>query len=203
MLGGVGVGAHRQPDVVGQVGAAREDLGPVDDVLVAVAHGPGLQRGQVGARLGLGVADGEVDLAGQDAGEEERLLLLGAVAHDRRADGVDRHERERRARPPGLVEEDELVGGGPALAAVLLRPPDAEPAVLADAAHDLAPQLAAFADLADAPAHLVGEQFGVVGAQLLAQGQLLGGLLQEHGAVLLPVRAGSPGPGHRLGPLLP
>ena len=67
---------------------------------------------------------------------------------------------------------------------------------------DLAPQLAALAHLADALADLVGEQFGVVLAQLLAQGQLLGGFLQEHGAVLPPVRAGSPGPGHRRGSLL-
>ena len=83
----------------------------------------------------------------------------------------------------GLVEEDELVGGGPTLAAELLGPPDAEPAVLADAPHHLAPKLATLTDLTDALAHLVGEQFRVVGAQFLAQGQLLGGLLKEHGAV--------------------
>ncbi len=202
MLGGVGIGAHRQPDVVGHVGATREDLGAVHDVLVTVTHRPGLQRSQVGARLGLGVADGEVDLSGQDGGEEERLLLLGAETHDRRAHRVHGDEGERGTGPTGLVEEDELVGGGATLAAELLGPSDAEPAVLADAADDLAPQLAALAHLADAPADLVGEQFGVVLAQFLAQGQLLGGFLQEHGAVLPPVRAGSPGPGHRRGSLL-
>ena len=94
MLGGIGVGAHGQPDVVGHVGAAGEDLGPVDHVLVAVAHGPGAQRRQVGARLGLGVADGEVDVAGQDPGQEVLLLLLGAVAHDGRPDRVDGDEGE-------------------------------------------------------------------------------------------------------------
>src|ERR1700688_4534353 len=78
------------------------------------------------------------------------------------------------------------------LPAVLLRPPDAQPAVLADALHDLAPQFAALADFPDPLPHIVGEQLGVVGAQLLAQGQLLGGLLQEHGAVRLT------GPGRRL-----
>src|ERR1019366_10295972 len=125
--------------------------------------------------------------------EEEGLLFFGAEAHDRRAHRVDRHEGERGARPTGLVEEDELVGGGATLAAELLGPSDAEPAVLADAPDDLAPQLATLAHLADALADLVGEQFGVVRAQFLAQGQLLGGFLQEHGAVLPPVRAGSPG----------
>ena len=164
MLGHVGIGAHGQPDVVGLVGAAGEDLGPVDDVLVAVAHGPGAQRGQVGAGFGLGVADGEVQLAGQDLGQEERLLLVGAVAHDRRADGVDGDEGERRPGPPGLVEEDELVGGRPTLPAELGRPADAEPAVLADLAHDLAPGLAALAALGQSRPHLVGQQLGVVPA---------------------------------------
>ena len=63
VLGGLGIGADGQPDVVGVAGQAGEDLRPVDDVLVAVAHGPGGQRGQVGAGVGLGVADAEVDLA--------------------------------------------------------------------------------------------------------------------------------------------
>ena len=76
MLGHLGVGAGGQPDVVGVAGQRGVDLLPVDDVLVAVADGPGLQRGQVGARLGLGVADAEVDVAGQDLGQEEVLLLL-------------------------------------------------------------------------------------------------------------------------------
>ena len=158
VLGGVGIGAHRQPHVVRHVGAAGEDLGPVHHVLVTVAHGPRLQRGQVGAGFGLGVADGEVDLAGEDGGEEEALLLFAAEAHDRRPHRVDGHEREGCAGATGLVEEDELVRGGATLAPEFLGPPDAEPTVLADAPHDLTPQLAALADLADAPAHLVGEQ---------------------------------------------
>src|SRR6202035_2871474 len=67
-------GAAGQPDVVGGVRAGGEDLLPVDHVVVAVADGPGAQRGEVGARLGLGVADREVHLPGQDARQEEVLL---------------------------------------------------------------------------------------------------------------------------------
>ena len=70
-LGASGSVRHGQPDVVGLVGAAGEDLVAVDEPLVAVAHGPGSQRGEVGAGTGLGVADGAVDLAGQDARQEE------------------------------------------------------------------------------------------------------------------------------------
>ena len=170
MLGGLRVGPAGQPDVVGHVGARGEDLGPVHHVLVAVAHGPGAQRGQVGAGLGLGVADGEVDVAGQDAGQEVRLLLLGAEAHERRPDRVDGDEGERGVGPAGLDEEDELVGGRPALAAVLLGPAHAEPAVGADLADDLSPVLSRPSPPSDqAGTDLVGEQVGVVGPQLLAQ----------------------------------
>ena len=61
--GGVGVGSGGQPDVVGGGGEGGEDLLAVHDVLVAVPDRSGLERGQVGARAGLGVADGEVELA--------------------------------------------------------------------------------------------------------------------------------------------
>ena len=75
VLHGFRVGAAGQPDVVGVVGAGGEDLLPVDDVLVAVAHGGGAQRRQVGAGLRLGVADREVHLTGQDRRQELLLLL--------------------------------------------------------------------------------------------------------------------------------
>ena len=62
-------------------------------------------------------------------GRNVGLLLVGAVAHERRADGVEGDERDRGLRPLDLVVEDELVGGRSALAAELLRPADAQPAV--------------------------------------------------------------------------
>ena len=180
MLRDFGVGAAGQPDVVGLVGPAREDLGPVDDVLLTVAHGPRAQRGEVGAGPGLGVADGEVQLAGEDLRQEERLLLVGTEAHDGRPDGVDGDEGERRTGAPCLVEEDELVRRRPALPAELRGPPDAEPAVLADLAHHLGPGLAALAALGKARPHLVGEELGVVLTQLGAKLLLFGALFEEH-----------------------
>jgi hypothetical protein len=46
VLGGIGVGPGGQPHVVGVLDRAGEDLLAVDHVLVAVAHGPRLERGQ-------------------------------------------------------------------------------------------------------------------------------------------------------------
>src|SRR6202044_3366380 len=117
----------------------------------------------------LGVPDGEVQLAGEDARQEERLLLVGAEAHDGRPDGVDGDEGERPTGAPRLVEEAELVRRRPSLPAELLGPPDAEPAVLADLAHHLRPGLAALAALGQAGPHLVGQEIAVVLTQLGAQ----------------------------------
>ena len=78
VLLGFGVGARCQPDLVGVGDQAGPHLLAVDHVVVAVAHRGGAQVGQVGAGPGLGVADGEVQLAGCDLGQEELLLLFGA-----------------------------------------------------------------------------------------------------------------------------
>ncbi len=180
MLRRVGVGPHREPDVVGHVRAGGEDLGPVDDVLVAVATRPGPQRGQVGARLGLGVADGEIELAREDLREEERFLLLRAVAHDGRTHRVDRDEGKGSPGAPRLVEEDELIGRRPALPTELGRPADSEPAVLADPPDHLTPGVSALPGPRQPGPHLFGEQVGVVPAQVGAQLPLVGTLFEEH-----------------------
>ena len=63
MLLGRGVGAHQAKDPVGVVGIARPDLLAVDDVIVAVALGAGLQGGEVRSGVRLGVALAPADLA--------------------------------------------------------------------------------------------------------------------------------------------
>src|SRR3712207_7755317 len=55
-------------------------------------------RREVRARLRLRVADGDVQLALEDARQEVLLLLLAAVAHQRRPDRVQRHEQRGRHR---------------------------------------------------------------------------------------------------------
>ena len=180
MLGRVGVGAGGQPDVVGLVGAAGEDLVPVDGPFVPVQHGPGAQRGQVGAGTGLGVADGEVDLAGQDPRQEEALLLVGPEPHDHRAHGVEGDEGERGPGPLHLGEEDELVRGRAALAPELLGPADAQPPVLAHTPDQRPEHLAALGLGVEGLADVVGEQLGEVGPELLPEGQLLRSLFEVH-----------------------
>jgi hypothetical protein len=181
VLGRLGIGAAREPDVVGVGGEAREDLLPVDDPLVAVEDGARLERRQVGARVGLGVADREVDLAAQDSRQEELLLLVRPVLHDRRRDGVDGEHGHRRAGPHRLVEEDVLLDRRHAAAAVLLRPADAEPLVAAHLEHDLADPGADALGAPDLGAELGGEQLRIVLAQLLAEGLVFGAVRETHG----------------------
>ena len=52
-FGLIGVGAGEQDAPVAEVGAGRPHLLPVDDPLVAVAHGTGRQPREVGAGAGL------------------------------------------------------------------------------------------------------------------------------------------------------
>ena len=75
--------AGQQQDAVGLQRLRRPHLAPVDDVVVAVAHGPGRDVGRVGAGIGLGHAERDVQLAGGDVGQVLLLHLLGAVDDDR------------------------------------------------------------------------------------------------------------------------
>ena len=131
MLGRVGVGADREPDVVGLVAAGGPQLLAVDDVVVAVPPGRGAQRREVGAGVRLGVADREVHVAGQDPLEEQVLLLLAAVPDQRRADGLQRDGGQVHVGVLRLVGEDRLLDLAEPVAAVLLGPADAHLAVLA------------------------------------------------------------------------
>ena len=78
------VGTHRKPAVVGVAGEAREDLGAVYDELVSVYDSPRLERCEVRSGIRLGVADAEVDLAGENFGRKisfcssvPKLMIVG------------------------------------------------------------------------------------------------------------------------------
>ncbi|MCY1430552.1 hypothetical protein D9M71_465020 [compost metagenome] len=107
------------------------------------------------------------------------------MGHQGRADGADGHERQWRPGDVGFFEEDQLFGGGIALAAMGLGPTYRQPAVAAHLAHSLAVQLAAFL-AAQALAQLGGHQRLEVVAHLTAQRMLLGGEIDEHAALLRP-----------------
>ena len=132
MLGGVGIGAGDQHAPLRVLGEGRPDLLPADHPFVAVLDRARLQRGEVGAGLGLGEALAPDLLAGQDRLQVALLLLLGAVGdHDRAAHRQAEHVGGARRLLAGrLADEDRLLDHRRAAAAVLLRPGDPGPAGL-------------------------------------------------------------------------
>src|SRR5437899_198146 len=164
VLGRLGIGARREPDVIGELSLAGEELGAVHDPRVAVAHGARAERSQIRARRRLRVADRKVALAAQDRGQEARLLRRRPVLHDGRGDGVDGERREHDPGARRLVEEDELLDRGAALPAVLARPADAEPAVGAEPPDRLhVERPAALGPAALGPVHILVNDAGIAG----------------------------------------
>ena len=79
---------------VGEVGERVPHLLAVDDPLVAVAHGPGAEAGEVRAGAGLAEQLAPRLLAGEHRAQEALLDLVAAVGDDRRA-GQGHEERAR------------------------------------------------------------------------------------------------------------
>src|SRR5690606_15382371 len=96
--------------VAAVVPAAGPDLGAVDDVAVAVAHGPRAQRGEVGAGVGFAEQLAPLVLPAEDGRQVALLLLLGAGEEDggrRPADAYPRGPAD--PGPVQLLVDDELV----------------------------------------------------------------------------------------------
>src|SRR5690606_8918486 len=105
-------------------------LRPVHNPMVAVEHGRGPERGEVGAGARLGVALTPDLLARQHRRQETPLLLLRAVADQHRAAHHDAEWND--ARRPGqrqLLVEDVFLRQGPAGTAIFLRPVRRDPAL--------------------------------------------------------------------------
>src|SRR5690606_9227955 len=110
-----------------------EALSTVENVVVAVTLGAGLERGGVGADVGLGQAEGADQLARRQARQILALLLLGAVDQDAlRADAVVSAEdgTEGRRGLADLEGHQHLLFHRQAEAAVLLGDGQAEQAHL-------------------------------------------------------------------------
>ena len=177
------IGTARQPHVVGVMATGGPDLLTVDDVFVAVADGRGAQRSKIGAGLGLGVADREVHLSGEDGWQKLLLLGLVAVHHQGRADGLQGHGRQRYVGAGRLVDEQLLLYRAVAEAAVLLGPAHAELSVGAHPLDHRAVGLTVPVDL-----HLLGlvgrDEGGEVLPELGLQVPLLGCQFYVHCAPL-------------------
>ena len=118
VLGHVGVGAGQQHAEVGVLAARGPHLLAVDDPLVAVLDGPGLQAGQVRAGLRLAEELAPGLLAGDDVAHVEVDLLLGAVGGDGRG-GQQQPQPGRgaqRAELGDLLLHQDDVGAGHGLA---------------------------------------------------------------------------------------
>ena len=124
------IGPRQQEAVVGVVALGGPHLLAVDDPFVAVEHGGGLQRREVGARVRLGEALAPAGGAAEDAGQELLLLLLGPPLQDGRTDERVTEEvaAHRRLRVRELLGQHDALHRREALAAVLGRPGRADPA---------------------------------------------------------------------------
>ncbi len=93
-----GIGADQAEDPVGVVGVGGPDLRARDDEIVAVAFGAGLERGEIGAGVRLGIALAPADQARRDLRQVLLLLRLVAVFEQRRPQHPDAEARQRRTR---------------------------------------------------------------------------------------------------------
>ena len=175
----LGRGAHQAEHHVGVLGEGGPGLGAVDDIMVAVALGPRLERSEVGTRTRFGIALAPPVLAGQDARQIALLLRLAAEGDDHRADHGDAERNDPwRPGPRHLLVEDMPLHRRPAGATMFDRPAGCQPAAIVNdllpsdiivlaktEPHlDLVPDLRRQVVAHERP-HLVAERF-VFGAQL-------------------------------------
>ena len=140
VVSGIGVGLGHQHDEVGTVAVGDERLGPVDDVLVTVAHRSRLDPRDVGARVGLGDAQAGDLLAPDGRRQVTLLLILGAEGENRGSGHVgvdgDAHGQAARVRLGHLLGQHEVAVVVAALAAVALGHRQTQEAELSHARED-------------------------------------------------------------------
>ena len=130
LLLSLGVGAREAEKPIGVLRGRRPGLLAVDDIMVAVTHGAGLQRCEVGAGAGLGksLRPPVVEICG--ARQEVALLLLRAESGDNRPDHVNIElQRLRHRIELQLLQEDVMLDRRPALTAPFDRPARRRPAL--------------------------------------------------------------------------
>jgi hypothetical protein len=173
------LGAEQRDGVVRDMGVAGPDLRAVH--LVAARHllGARADGGEIGARVGLAHADGERQLPPRDGRQEALTLLFRPEAQQQRARLAIGHpvEADRRAGGQCLLEHHVTLEERPLVAAILLGPRHADPAL----GRELLRELGMMAAPGARP--LVGGELGQLGpeelAHLLAERLRLGGQLVE------------------------
>ena len=99
---GLGRRPHQAEDPVGLVGIAGPHLLAVDQPVIALVLGLGLEPGEVGAGARLRIALAPADLAARDLRQIVSLLLLGAEREQRRPEHRDAEAGQRRPRADPL-----------------------------------------------------------------------------------------------------
>ena len=175
------IGAHQAEDPVGMLRQRRPGLVAVDDVVVAVAHRLGADRGKVGARARLRITLAPPVLARENS--RQKLLLLRFVAErvDHRADHGDA-ERKRRQRPGArrLLFEDKTLRDRPARSAIFFRPQRRDPSLLVKDAMPEQHLLLGQVGLGIGNAHFLRIVLRDEGAHLVAKRGVLAGKAQFH-----------------------
>ena len=206
MFGGLGVGAGQHKEVVCVVGAAGPYLLPGDHEIVAVLHGSGLQRRQVGARARFAETLAPVGLAPGYLAQVPALLLLGAVHHERGPQHADAERVLAGGSVVGhLLVEDELGDGRGVLATVLLGPTEGKPTAVGKLATHGAFELRVLLRRLD---KAVAPPWGQLGSQeipkLLPKDLFLWSECKLHGDILYRGRLSrmstAPAPPHRVNP---
>src|SRR5262249_20658018 len=135
----LGVGAHEAEAPVGETAAGRPDLLTIDQIVVTLVLGLGLQAGQVGARARFRIALTPTDFSARDPGQMSFLLLVAAILEqgwtEQRSPHAG-HGIEGAAVEIGLLD-DTRFERRQATTADLLRPARCAPALVA---HTLLPE---------------------------------------------------------------
>ena len=127
-----GVGARGDKNVGGDGHPRGEILRTRDAEEVALPARAGDDGRRIGARIGLGEAEGEIGVAPHRCGDERFFLRLGAALEHRLdavADVAEDHGGQIEVVHPRRLEDDGKVHLVPAHAAEFLRGVDADPAV--------------------------------------------------------------------------
>jgi len=180
---GCGIAPREEDAEAREVRERRPHLLPVHDEVAVLLARARANSGEIGASFRLRETLAPDLLRGQDRGEVARLLLLGAMRHDRRPGHAEADHTDvwRCLCPRHLFEEDRLVRIGSAAAAVLLRPGETGVASVVECAAPgahLGPVEASRA--AAVPLELVGEVLLDPGAELAPESGFFGGVAQIH-----------------------
>jgi hypothetical protein len=92
------IGPHQAEDPVGEIGIGGPDLLAVDDEIIAIAFGAGLQRRKIRSGIRLGIALAPANQASRDLGQVFLLLRVGSVFEECRPEHGDAKRGQRLAR---------------------------------------------------------------------------------------------------------